>query len=408
MNVFTRSCISAIVVAPFLFPQTKILTPSDAVATALQLNPQLAAGSARIEVSAGLRRQAGLAPNPRLTLQSENTRFHGTPGFNYSNGADSFAYLSQVFEAGGKRSRRVDLATESVKRSEVELRLIRQQIAGRVSAAYWTAAGAARYRQLLSEELTRFERVVQYHRDRVREGASAEIDLLRVEVERDRLSSLGNVAAIEAERTRLELYRAMGVTEFPAIEFVDIAAEAPKPEPLPLDQVFEKRVEVALASQQIEEARANLRLQQANAKVDPEASVGLKRTNGFNTIYASVQIPLPVRNRNEGQIEAATAEIRAAQSQVDIDRALVRAQVELAAKDYEARQRALTETMLPMRERADEVYQVAERAYREGGLDIVRMLDAERVRLEAHSAYTRALYEVRQAAVALAIAQGSF
>jgi cobalt-zinc-cadmium efflux system outer membrane protein len=359
-------------------------------------------------VSAGLRRQAGLAPNPRLTLQSENTRFHGTPGFNYPNDADSFAYLSQVFEAGGKRSRRVDLANETVKRSEAELRLIRQQIAGRVSAAYWAAAGAARYRQLLSEELTRFERVVQYHRDRVREGASAEIDLLRVEVERDRLASLGNAAGIEAERTRLELYREMGVTDFPAAEFVDIATEPPNPQPLPLEQVFEKRADVALASQQIEEARANLRLQQANAKVDPEASFGLKRSNGFNTLFASVQIPLPIRNRNEGHIEAATADIRAAQSQADIDRNLVRAQVELASKDYEAKQRALATTMLPMRQRADEVYEVAERAYREGGLDIVRMLDAERVRLEAHTAYTRALYEVRHAAVVLAIAQGSF
>jgi outer membrane protein TolC len=200
----------------------------------------------------------------------------------------------------------------------------------------------------------------------------------------------------------------MGVTEFPPAEFVDIAVEPPNTEPLPLEQIFQRRAEVALAAQQTEEARANLRLQQANAKVDPEASFGLKRTNGFNTLYASVQVPLPVRNRNEGQIEAATAEIRAAQSQVDIERALVRAQVELAAKDYEARQRALAGTMLPMQERADEVYGVAERAYREGGLDIVRMLDAERVRLEAHTAYTRALYEVRQAAVALAIAQGRF
>jgi outer membrane protein TolC len=284
---------------------------------------------------------------------------------------------------------------------------VRQQITARVGAAYWVAAGAARYRDLLNEELTRFERVVQYQRDRVREGASAELDLLRVQVEHDRMASSANTAAQEAERTRINLFREMGTDAFPAAEFVDPAAMSAMPEILPLEQVFEKRVEIALSQTESEQAQADLRLQQANAKVDPEATLGLKRTGGFNTLYASVHIPLPVRNKNQGQIEAATAEIRAANAQVDISRRLIRAEVELATRDFEAKQRALTTTMIPMRDRADEVYGVAERAYREGGLDIVRMLDAERVRLEAHAAYTRALYELRQAAVALATAQGS-
>jgi outer membrane protein TolC len=407
MSFFTRSCASAALAVPFLFAQTKIFTQSDAIAAALQNNPHLTAGGARIEALIGLRKQAGAAPNPRLTLQSENTRFYGSPAFVYPRDADTLAYLGQTFETGGKRERRVDLANETVRRSEIELRLVRQQITARVGAAYWAAAGAARYRDLLNEELARFERVVQYQRDRVREGASAELDLLRVQVERDRMASSANTAAQEAERTRINLFREMGTDAFPAAEFVDPAAMSAMPEILPLEQVFEKRVEIALSQTESEQAQADLRLQQANAKVDPEATLGLKRTGGFNTLYASVHIPLPVRNKNQGQIEAATAEIRAANAQVDISRRLIRAEVELATRDFEAKQRALTTTMIPMRDRADEVYGVAERAYREGGLDIVRMLDAERVRLEAHAAYTRALYELRQAAVALATAQGS-
>ena len=62
----------------------------------------------------------------------------------------------------------------------------------------------------------------------------------------------------------------------------------------------------------LEQARANLRLQHPNAKTDPDAQLGYKRTAGFDTLYAAVQIPLPVRNRNQGQIEAATVELKVA------------------------------------------------------------------------------------------------
>jgi hypothetical protein len=69
-----------------------------------------------------------------------------------------------------KRQRRVELATANVRRSELEQQLQRQQIASRVSLAYWVAAGAARTRDLLKQEVASFERVVQFHRDRAREG----------------------------------------------------------------------------------------------------------------------------------------------------------------------------------------------------------------------------------------------
>jgi outer membrane protein, heavy metal efflux system len=157
----------------------------------------------------------------------------------------------------------------------------------------------------------------------------------------------------------------------------------------------------------IEQAHANLRLQQANAKTDPDAQLGYKRSSGFNTLYAAVQIPLPVRNRNQGQIEAAVAEIRVAESYLAATEALVRSDLESAMKDYESRQKLLTETLQPMRDRANEVYRIADAAYREGGSDILRLLDAERTKIETQLAYARSLTELQQSAVAVATAQGN-
>jgi outer membrane protein TolC len=162
-----------------------------------------------------------------------------------------------------------------------------------------------------------------------------------------------------------------------------------------------------LAREGVDQARANLRLQQANALPDPDLHLGYKRTAGFNTLYAAVQIPLPIRNRNQGQIEAAAAEIKAAESSVAASEVLIRSELEITRRDYESRQKLLDETLRQMRDRADEVYQIVDAAYRETGSDILRLLDAERTRIEAQLMFTRILSEFQQSAVALETAQGN-
>ena len=228
-----------------------------------------------------------------------------------------------------------------------------------------------------------------------------------MQVEHDRLAASARTAAQDAERARIVLFREMGKTQFPAVEFADaLEAGAARPA-LTIEQVLERRPEMRISRAAIEQARANLRLQQANAKTDPDVQLGYKRTAGFNTLFAAVQIPLPVRNRNQGQIEAAIAEIRVAESTLAATAALLRSDLESAMKDYEFRQALLKETLQPMRDRADEVYRIAEAAYREGGSDILRLLDAERTRIEAQVAYTRSLIELQQSAAAVAAAQGN-
>jgi outer membrane protein TolC len=60
-----------------------------------------------------------------------------------------------------------------------------------------------------------------------------------------------------------------------------------------------------------------------------------------------------------------------------------------------------------MLDRANEVYRIVDAAYRETGPDILRLLDAERTRIETELMYVRALSEFQQSAVALETAQGN-
>jgi len=416
MRLSGRMFASVLLFTPALWAQVG-LTLADAVLQALSSNPELVTAEARVSVTEGLRRQAGLAPNPRLTLQSENGRLWGSPPFSYSPDADSLALLAQTFETGGKRKRRVDSATVTVQHSKIEKELLRHQIASRVSSAYWVAAGAVKTRDLLRQEVANFEHVVEYHRSRVKEGASPEVDLLRVELEIDRLTSSEKIAEQDAERAAIALFREMGRDEFPEVKFADSVEQERPVEVIATVQALEHRPAMQIARNAVEQARANLRLEQANAKPDPDVEAGYKRTAAVgiysvqgiavDTLYASIQIPLPIRNRNQGRIAAAVADITAAESSLASTRALVLSELAIAQKDYEARKRLLDVTLRPMRDRAQEVYNISDAAYREGGTDILRLLDAERTRIDTQLLYIRTLTDYQLSAVALQTAEGT-
>jgi cobalt-zinc-cadmium efflux system outer membrane protein len=383
------------------------LSLADAVADAIVAHPQLAAGSARIAAAEGVRQQVGLAPNPRLIVQLENTRFWESPAFSFGRDTDDYAFFAQLIETGGKRARRVDFATAGVRRVEAERQILASQITSRVSTAYWAALGACRVRDLLQQEVDNFDRIVQYHRDRVREGAMAEVNLLRVQLERQRLSVSAKSAAQEADRATITIFREMGKAEFPPVLLTEGLEVMRAVEVTDVAQALDRRPEMRLARQAIDQARSNLRLQQANAKPDIDMHLGYKRTLGFDTLYTAVQVPLPFRNRNQGQIGAASAELRAAEATLAATEAQVRADVEIAGKDYEARRRLVIDTLRPMQDQAGEVSRIAQAAYREGGFDLLRLLDSERTRLEAQILYARTLADYQQSVVMLQIALGS-
>lgn len=382
------------------------LTLGEAVRQAVENHPALQASRFRVAAAEGTRLQSGLKPNPRLYLQSENTRLWGPSGFSYPRDTDNFNYLSQVFETSDKRQRRIDYASTQVRRLELERDVAALQIAGRVARAYWLAVTASELRDVLRQDLTRYDEVVAYHKNRVLQGAAAEIDLLRVTLERDRLSGTLRAAEQDAITALFAVSREMGLEMPVVLTLTDRLSLAAEVAPPAMADAVSNRPEVKLAHQGIAAAEANERLQRANASPDPEVLFGYKRTVGINTLIAGIQINVPFRNRNQGGIAAAQAEARSAEYTVSAAERQVRHEIESAYAELEARRRILTESIIPMRTKADEIARISTAAYREGGLDLLRVIDAERVRLEAAVAYFRALGDYQQSLTMFRIAQG--
>ena len=389
------------------------LSLASALDTARKQNPQIAMARARVSQSEGMRVQAGLIPNPSLYASSENTPLGGSQPFTFGNDTDDYVYLIQKIELGGKRGRRVALASENLAEMSIQSDLAMRQLLARVAFAYWMAAGSAAIAQLYEHEVHTLDDIVEYHRARVQKGAGREADLIRIQLEGDRLQAQSRLATEQARRSLIGLYREMGATEFPdSVAFCDPLDNLREVHPPDIQTVLRDRPEMRDVQESVKQAQADLDLQRAGAIPDPQLMAGYKRFSGSgqftgqNTLFFGVQVPLPIFDRNQGAIAAARARLRRAKSAVIDEEIAIRAELAAAQSDYVSRRQALLKLIPQMLGRAAETDKIAQGAYRLGGTDILRFLDASRMDIETHVLYVQTLVDYQQSVVNLQLVTG--
>src|SRR5258705_2176993 len=238
------------------------LSLREAVDRALASRPSLKAEAERVGVAEGMRQQAGALPNPEFQFQNENLR----PGQTYSRDVDTLAYVVQPLDVLGKRGRRVDAAQQTVVRTQAEYDLAKLRTVRDVKLAYWAARGAQQSRDLLKSTVANFQQIIDYNTARLRVGTIAEQDVLRVQLEGERLAITANLAALRASRAEADLLRQIGDASAATVtltESLDAAGEMP---PAAEEAVLKQRPEVKIAQASVEEARAPGRLQDALAR----------------------------------------------------------------------------------------------------------------------------------------------
>jgi cobalt-zinc-cadmium efflux system outer membrane protein len=370
-----------------------------------QTSPQARIGQDQVDAFQGSVVQAGLRPNPRLYLQSEDLR-PWADNFDFPSATEDYAYLGQLFELGGKRARRLDVARANARQAEANRMLLNQQIAGRVAAAYWAAVASAGIVKLLEDDLRAVDEIVRYNKARVDSGAMRGIDLIRVQIERDRLVLALEAARREASLGRIELLREIGRLPDDPVELsgsLDSAASIPAGS---VAAALATRADVAAAREAVTAAEAEVRLQRAVAVPDLDLLAGYKRNSGDNTAYTSLQIPLPFRNRNQGEIARAEAAVRLAQDRLRQLELSVNADVAAAQEAYTQQQRVVRDVLPEMRARAAQNLAIMDDAYRTGGVDLLRYLDAERTAFDVEVSAVRTLADFQQAALRLQLAYG--
>jgi len=407
LSLFRRAlclCAAAAVALAHPVSAQQPLSLHDAIAMA-ENSPQALAAAAQISAAQGSVRQAGLGLNPRIYLSSEDIRPWASD-FSFANNTEDYGYLGQTAELAGKRSKRVGVATADLRRTEAEVALGKAQIAGRVAQAYWGAALALGLRDLLAQDLKAVDDLVRYHKQRVDAGAMRGVDLLRMQIERDRISMALDLAERDLEVARVDLFRQIGRKPDPTIVLSESLSTPLQPPPSDIEAAVVHRADIVAARETVASAAANLRLQHAIAVPDPDILGGYKRNSGFDTLFASVQVPLPFRNRNQGEIARADANLRLARARLEQAELGARADIAAAQTVYEHQLHIAQGTLPDMRSRARKNLEILDDAYRTGGVDLLRYIDAERTEIDVEVNALRILADLRQSAVRLQLAFG--
>jgi cobalt-zinc-cadmium efflux system outer membrane protein len=167
------------------------------------------------------------------------------------------------------------------------------------------------------------------------------------------------------------------------------------PDPESLKALLRNNPDLVRWAAEIGREKAALQLARSEAIPDLTLSAGVRnsRENDNNAFVAGFSIPIPMFNRNQGGVSEARARIDKVQSaqraaKVNLVTDLSNTWQNLAAAYAEAV--ALRDEILPA---AQATYESTELGYREGKLDFLQMLDAQRTLFSVKRQYLLSLGE---------------
>lgn len=385
------------------------MSVEQAVATALAQNLSLQAELERIGIAEGQLRQAGLIPNPIVTANAASDRLFANEG----EGGRS-AGIEQELETAGKRRYRTLVARNDLERIRQETESTRRDLIVRTQQSYFVLVQAQRNVTLARETSAILRRFVDLNAERVKVGEApgVELNLARIELARSERNEQEFARLARQAGARLNLL--MGrPAHAPIVPTSDFAAPLSlPPEQELVDYALQHRPEVLAAAGNVAAREAALRL--ARSFRFPNVSLGPSyqtqstviggappvpgQQNEFlrrdRQLAFQATVPLPLFNRNQGNIVGAEYERRAAQENALYTRNVVANEIDVALGNYEShlRTRALYEqSVLPQLQRNVEAIQ---EAYRLGNESIFAVIQVQRTFFETRREYLQTLLDL--------------
>ena len=381
----------------------------DVLRRAVSEHPLVRAAAARVDAARGGRRSAGAFANPIVAYQVENAPFPGqtgVPGGDRESSLLATIPLEPLFQRGP----RVERANHEVRAAEADLARVRREVALEATRAFHRVALAEIAIDADADVQARLEELEAYNRARVSAGATAESDLIRIQVERDRATTDVVLQRAELARARAELGAWIPGADADAAPLGTghIGGAPPSVPPLAdlLATMRTSRPDLVAARARADAARAETAYQNRLTLRQLGATFGTKRVAGENTMVAGVSLALPLFDRNRGDVQRASAERVAAEQEAAWTERRAAAQLGGA---YQATGLLLREAARldgTFLNRAEESRRIALAAYREGAVSLLQVLDASRTFAEARLSYFRTLFAARESLLDLAAAAG--
>jgi len=289
---------------------------SAALARAEQQHPVLRAAGYRARVADASVEQADVRPNPTLGVEVENVL--GTGAWRGTRGLEATVQASQTFERGGKRERRVTLARHERRAVEHAFAVQRAKVLEATAVAFVEALAAQARVELAGEPVRLARELVAALEQRQAAGAAGPAEVARArasvalaEVERQRAE-----AGLTAARARLAaLWAGRAEDVPPLVGTLGLPATPPDREAWLARLADHPRLARQAALREAAEAAVDL----ARAGAVPDVTVGggvrFLREGADVGFVAGLSLPLPIYDRNQGNVRAARAELAAVEEE---------------------------------------------------------------------------------------------
>ncbi|HQZ97473.1 MAG TPA: TolC family protein [Pyrinomonadaceae bacterium] len=374
------------------------VTADQAVVLALENNAEILAVRKEVEAARAMVKQSKLRPNP--TLNATGARQLGGMDNN------QMAEVMLPLELGGRRSARIAVAQKELEAREFDLTNRERLLAADVRIKFGEAVASIKKINVTERTLTAARQGYDLVAARVTEGKIAPLEQNIFLVEVNRLQSIRETAEGKVETAMFELRNMIGMRPDEPLrlrgDFTSLIQTLPSLIDSTNDGLIQRPdLQGARAVRQLAEAK----IEQARAEGRADASVksGYQRMNSgfpvsgfddrgllrpvqdvFHFFTFGVEITLPVRNRNQGAIEAAVFERDAAQSRVEFGELTIRREVASTFARYNRAARSLSIFQNGVRDQANANLQVIWQTYELGSrtlLDYIaeqrRFLDVE-------------------------------
>ena len=397
------------------------MTADEAVAYALTHNPELQAARKEGEAAQAMVKQARLRPNPMLDVS----------GSKLVNGPDNSLMVSGTLplELGGRRPARINVAEREVEVREQMIADRERMLAGEVRAKFGEALAEVLKLGFTEELLTTTRRGYRLVVARVVEGRTAPLEQNMVLVEVNRLRSMRETNEGKVQVALLELRSLIGMKpEEPLRLKGDFSNLLDQPVPLEeaTTRALSERPDIQAARAMERLAEAQIEQARSEGRTDLSLTAGYQRMRSgfplrgvndagqlepidmnFNSVTFGASVSLPVRNKNQGAIEAAVANREAAKQKREALELTVRRDVAVAYARYERAARAMEIFRVGVRDQANANLDVIRMTYELGSKTLLDYISEQRRFIDVETEFINSMLDTYQARVEIERATAS-
>jgi cobalt-zinc-cadmium efflux system outer membrane protein len=384
----------------------RTITLDEAIQMALEHNHNMMAMMTTIQQSQAEEVTQNMRPNPTLfgdweylplgspAKQNPNL-YSGVSTNDYlKNNTEGDVGLSYLIERGGKRHDRLQAQKDITAQTRSLVADTGRGLTFQVATLFYNVQLAESTLELAQKDLKSFQETVDISEHQYKAGGISENDYLMITLQLLQFQSDLEMAQLARVQSLSDLRQLLGYesvsTDYDVAGPFEYQLVKGNLEDLQL-KALQNRPDLRAAQQGVTAANSQLTLQKAIAKQDVTVQGNYSHVNGINaaTIYGS--IPLPIFNRNQGEIARARFAVTQAQELEKAANGQALTDVYDAYQGLRSNDKVVSLYISKYLDVATRSRDISEYAYRHGGTSLLNFLDAERNYRATQLAYRQAL-----------------